>query len=78
MEELTQYQTKKYNVNQKIIAEIANLESRAILFSITRQFHTAADISHKNKIPMSTVYKKLRDLEELSLVFAKETKSNEM
>jgi predicted ArsR family transcriptional regulator len=65
---LTLPQLKKYDVTQKIIEALADSESRAILFSIIRTGHTAADLSDKLKIPLSSVYKKLSDLEELTLI----------
>ena len=65
---LTLPQLKKYDVTQKIIEALADSESRAILFSIIRIGHTAADLSDKLKIPLSSVYKKLSDLEELTLI----------
>ncbi len=65
---LTLPQLKKYDVTQKVIEALADSESRAILFSIIRTGHTAADLSDKLKIPLSSVYKKLSDLEELTLI----------
>ena len=65
---LTLPQLKKYDVTQKIIEALADSESRAILFSIIKTGHTAADLSDKLKIPLSSVYKKLSDLEELTLI----------
>lgn len=61
-------QLKKYDISQKIIEELADAESRAIIFSIVKKGKTAADLSYQLKIPLSSVYKKLSDLEELSLV----------
>ena len=65
---LTLPQLKKYDVTQKVIETLADSESRAILFSIIRKGNTAADLSDKLKIPLSSVYKKLADLEELTLI----------
>ena len=61
-------QLKKYDINQKIITALADSESRSILFSIIRKGKTAADLSESLKIPLSSVYKKLSDLEELALI----------
>ncbi len=61
-------QLKKYDVTQKIIKALADAESRAILFSIVKKSSTAADLSHRLNIPLSSVYKKLADLEELTLI----------
>jgi len=65
---LTLPQLKKYDITQKVIESLADSESRAILFSIIRKGSTAADLSDKLKIPLSSVYKKLADLEDLALV----------
>ena len=65
---LTLPQLKKYDVTQKVIEALADSESRAILFSIIKKGSTAAELSNKLKIPLSSVYKKLADLEELTLI----------
>lgn len=65
---LTLPQLKKYDITQKVIEALADSESRAILFSIIRQGKTAAELSDKLKIPLSSVYKKLADLEDLTLI----------
>ena len=65
---MTLPQLKKYDVTQKVIEALADSESRAILFSIIKKGMTASDLSEKLKIPLSSVYKKLGDLEELTLI----------
>ena len=65
---LTLPQLKKYDITQKVIEALADTESRAILFSIIKKGRTASDISDKCKIPLSSVYKKLIDLENLTLI----------
>ena len=65
---LTLPQLKKYDITQKVIEALADAESRAILFSIIKKGSTAAELSNKLKIPLSSVYKKLADLEELTLI----------
>jgi len=65
---LTLPQLKKYDISQKVIEALADSESRAILFSIVKKGNTAAELSYKLKIPLSSVYKKLSDLEELTLI----------
>lgn len=65
---LTLPQLKKYDISQKVIEALADSESRAILFSIVKKGNTAAELSNKLKIPLSSVYKKLSDLEELTLI----------
>ena len=65
---LTLPQLKKYDITQKVIEALADAESRSILFSIIRKGKTATELSYELKIPLSSVYKKLSDLEELTLV----------
>ena len=65
---LTLPQLKKYDISQKVIEALADSESIAILFSIVKKGNTAAELSDKLKIPLSSVYKKLSDLEELTLI----------
>ena len=65
---LTLPQLKKYYISQKVIEALADSESIAILFSIVKKGNTAAELSDKLKIPLSSVYKKLSDLEELTLI----------
>jgi hypothetical protein len=69
MTNLTPYQIKKYDVTQKLLNELADLESRQILFSIIKHAQNVTDISISNKIPLSTVYSKLKSLERLSLAY---------
>jgi len=61
-------QLKKYDVTQKVIEMLADAESRSILFSIIKSGKTASELSLRHKIPLSSVYKKISDLEELSLI----------
>jgi predicted transcriptional regulator len=68
MKKLTATQLDKYDINQKIIKALADLESRTILFSIKQKAKLAEEISRENKIPMGTVYKKLERMENLALV----------
>ena len=65
---LTLPQLKKYDVTQKVIEMLADAESRSILFSIIKSGKTASELSVRHKIPLSSVYKKISDLEELSLI----------
>ena len=65
---LTLPQLKKYDISQKVIEALADSESRAILFSIVKKGNTAAELSDRLKIPLSSVYKKLSDVEELTLI----------
>ncbi len=66
---LTLPQLKKYDITQKVIEALADAESRTILFSIIKKGKTATELSGKYKIPLSSVYKKLSDLEELTLIY---------
>ena len=65
---ITLSQLKKYDVNQKILEALADLQSRSILFSIIKEGKTALELSEKYRIPLSSVYKKISDLEDLALV----------
>ena len=65
---MTLPQLKKYDVTQKVIEALADSESRSILFSIIKKGMTASELSGRLKIPLSSVYKKLADLEELTLI----------
>jgi len=65
---ITLPQLKKYDITQKVIEALADAESRVILFSIIRRGKTASDLSTSLKIPLSSVYKKLSDLEYLTLI----------
>ena len=65
---LTLREVNKCEIGQKVIEALADSESRAILFSIVKKGSTAAELSDKLKIPLSSVYKKLSDLEELTLI----------
>ena len=67
---MTLPQLKKYDVTQKVIEMLADAESRAILFSIIRKGKTASQLSEKHKIPLSSVYKKISDLEKLTLILS--------
>ncbi len=61
-------QLKKYDITQKVFEALADAESRTILFSIIKKGKTATEIAEKYKIPQSSVYKKLAELEDLTLV----------
>ena len=68
MKKLNALQIEKYDINQKIIKILTDLESRTILFSIVSKAKSAEDISRENKIPMTTVYKKLNELAKFTLI----------
>ena len=77
MKNPTAIQLGKYDINQKIIKTLADLESRTILFSIKQNAQLTEDISRETNIPLSTVYKKLEKLQELSLVKIERIKLSE-
>ena len=70
---ITLPQLKKYDITQRVIQALADAESRAIIFSITRKGKTATELSTTLKIPLSSVYKKLTDLENLTLIRIEKT-----
>ena len=70
---ITLPQLKKYDITQKVIEALADAESRAIIFSIIKKGKTAATLSQSLKIPLSSVYKKLSDLEDLTLIEIEKT-----
>ena len=61
-------QLKKYDVNQKVLEALADAQSRVILFSIVKHGKTAIQLSERCRIPLSSVYKKISDLENIALV----------
>ena len=65
---ITQHHLKKYDINQKVINALADAESRSIIFSIVKKGKTANALSTSLKIPLSSVYKKLSELENLTLI----------
>ena len=70
---ITLPQLKKYDITQKVIEALADAESRAIIFSITRKGKTASSLCESLKIPLSSVYKKLAALEDLTLIEVEKT-----
>jgi len=61
-------QLKKYDINQKILEALADAQSRTILFSLIKKGKTAMELSEKYRIPLSSVYKKISDLEDIALI----------
>lgn len=74
---LTFSQKQKYDINQKILNELADLISRNIILSIVRKPKSALDISLEKRIPTSSVYQKLARLEELALVYVERVYTDE-
>jgi len=61
----------KYDISQKILKELVNFESRHILFATIKHPKSIQEISHKQKIPLSSVYKRITSLKECSLIHEK-------
>ena len=61
-------QSTRYNTSQKILEELADAESRPILFSSVTKERSAAELSELLHIPLSSVYKKLDKLRQLGLI----------
>ena len=70
---ITLPQLKKYDITQKVLEALIDTESRSIIFSIVNRSKTASNLSTSLKIPLSSVYKKLSDLENLTLVRVEKT-----
>ena len=70
---ITLPQLKKYDITQKVIEALADAESRTILFSLIHRGKTASSLSVSLKIPLSSVYKKISDLENLTLIKVEKT-----
>ncbi len=61
-------QLDEFDITQKIIETVANVCSRAVLFSILTEAKDATQIADELKLSISNVYKTLAHLEELALV----------
>ncbi|AJM91914.1 hypothetical protein [Nitrosopumilus piranensis] len=59
---------EKYDISHKVFNELADLESRHILFSIINEPKMIQDISKELNIPLSSTYKKISKLKDCSLV----------
>ena len=62
---------EKYDISNKILKELTNLESRHILFATMKQPKSIQEISKEQKIPQSSVYKRIESLKECSLIHEK-------
>lgn len=51
-----------------MLEALSDAQSRTILFSIVKEGKTATELADKYRIPLSSVYKKITDLEEIALV----------
>lgn len=63
------FQLSQYDVTQQIIEILANVYSRAVLFSVITKSKDAKAIADELKMSVSTVYKILGNLENLTLVY---------
>ncbi len=61
-------QLSEYDITQKIVEALTNVCTRAVLFSIVHEPKEATQIAHEVRISLSTVYKTLSTLEDLSLI----------
>jgi len=61
-------QLSEFDITQKIIESLSNVCTRAVLFSVKKESKDATLIADELKISLSTVYKTLSTLEDLTLV----------
>ena len=60
-------QLSEFDVTQKIIESLSNVCTRSVLFSVKNESKDATQIANELKISLSTVYKTLSTLEDLTL-----------
>ncbi len=65
---LTTFQLQKYNVSQKILKVLSDTQARAILFSTVKDGKTTIDLFDEHRIPLSSIYKKISNLEKVGLL----------
>ena len=68
MDKPTITQLSEYDVTQRIVEALTNVCTRAVLFSIVHEPKDATQIAHEVRISLSSVYKILSILEDLSLI----------
>jgi len=61
-------QSKNSAIDQKIFKILADVQARTILFSIVKKGKTTIDLFEEHRIPISTIYKKITELEDLDLI----------
>jgi predicted transcriptional regulator len=61
-------QLSEFDVTQKIIESLSNVCTRAVLFSVKNESKDATQIAEELKLSISTVYKTLSSLEDLTLI----------
>ncbi len=62
------YTLSKYDVTQKVLEILSDVQYRAILFSIVKEGKTAREMAEKYGIPLSSVHKKISKLKTLGLI----------
>ena len=61
-------QLSEFDITQKIIESLTNVCTRAVLFSVKDESKDATQIADELKLSLSTVYKTLANLEDLTLI----------
>jgi predicted transcriptional regulator len=61
-------QLSEFDITQKIIESLSNVCTRSVLFSVKNESKDVPQIADELKISLSTVYKTLSTLEDLTLV----------
>lgn len=61
-------QLSEFDITQKIIESLSNVCTRAVLFSVKEEAKDATQIAEQLKLSISTVYKTLSNLEDLTLI----------
>lgn len=60
---------RRYDVTQKIFNILADAQARAILFSTIKEGKTTVELMEEHRIPLSSIYKKISNLESLGLIY---------
>jgi hypothetical protein len=68
MNKPTFVQLQKHSITQKVLEIMADAQARAILFSTIEKGKTSIDLFDEHRIPLSSIYKKISELEDLSLL----------
>ena len=61
-------QLSEFDITQKIIESLTNVCTRAVLFSVKDEAKDATQIADELSLSLSTVYKTLANLEDLTLI----------
>ena len=61
-------QLSEFDITQKIIESLTNVCTRAVLFSVKDESKDATQIADELNLSLSTVYKTLATLEDLTLI----------